>query len=677
MLDDGADADGDPDTRARQRSDRRVDSARSRPRPSRVVGTLGAERSGRSPRRARMACVLVVGVWTALSSMSGGCDSAPAPVDAGSDGAAVAAPALPAFIPCPTGWREVVDASGVSECDPWPASGRRSDCAADEAHFVGTPGCARVGPACAPDGWPTVPAGSTVIYVDDDAPAGGDGRSPASALPTLAAGLAAAPPGGVVALASGRYDVGPGVTIDGGRSVIGSCTAAAVLTSSAASDLDGVVTLGDAGRLVAVAVRDAERTGVVCTGAGAALEDVIIDRSATTSIFVGSGELTLHHVVASHGRPGLGGEGEGLYVDTGAHVIAEDLVVDAARGGGVIALEAGTRVELTRIAIVGTLADRAGELGHGLDVDYGASATVRVATVEGSTEIGVAAGGTGTTLDAADLRVRDTGPATLDGALGRGIDATAGVHVTLARVVVERGHDGGIVVNDAGTTVDATDLWVRDNVGEMDSGAGGSGVLSQEQASVTLSRVRIERCLDNGLFVTHSATLDATDVTIVDVDSERAEHLFGGGLWAQDYARASLTRARIERVRGTGAAAVNDGVVVLDDVSVDGVRAAACAELGTCADLGAGFGLIALFGGSMRVTSFDVRDSVTCGVVVGEDGSAAATAMDLMLGTIASTPVGACVQVPDYDAERLHQGVRYVDVGVPLSATSYSLPMHP
>ena len=51
------------------------------------------------------------------------------------------------------------------------------------------------------------------------------------------------------------------------------------------------------------------------------------------------------------------------------------------------------------------------------------------------------------------------------------------------------------------------------------------------------------------------------------------------------------------------------------------------------------------------------------------------SAMDLVEGQVHLAPVGACIQLEGYDTGRLHDRVSYVDVGIPLEATSYALPI--
>jgi hypothetical protein len=48
--------------------------------------------------------------------------------------------------------------------------------------------------------------------------------------------------------------------------------------------------------------------------------------------------------------------------------------------------------------------------------------------------------------------------------------------------------------------------------------------------------------------------------------------------------------------------------------------------------------------------------------------------MDLSDGRIDDVAIGACVQADGYDTSRLRQRVAYGRVGVPLQATTYTLP---
>ena len=151
---------------------------------------------------------------TPMQPVAAGTDMGP---DAGADaGLAIAEPASPAqpgqpspavLIPCPVGWREVEEASGVVARDPWPAAGYPVDCAWDGVTLPGSPGCVRVGTLCAVDGWPTeLPTNRPIVYVDDSAGPGGDGASSGTAFASIAAATAAAPDGAVIAVATGQYD---------------------------------------------------------------------------------------------------------------------------------------------------------------------------------------------------------------------------------------------------------------------------------------------------------------------------------------------------------------------------------------------------------------------------------------------------------------------------------------
>ena len=73
--------------------------------------------------------------------------------------------------------------------------------------------------------------------------------------------------------------------------------------------------------------------------------------------------------------------------------------------------------------------------------------------------------------------------------------------------------------------------------------------------------------------------------------------------------------------------------------------------------------------GRLEVERFRVTRAALVGVQVSRDG-----AMDLHDGEIAENPVGANVQVPDYDFSRLTDRVFYRDNGTNLDSSTLFVP---
>jgi hypothetical protein len=146
----------------------------------------------------------------------------------------------------------------------------------------------------------------------------------------------------------------------------------------------------------------------------------------------------------------------------------------------------------------------------------------------------------------------------------------------------------------------------------------------------------------------------------------------GVGIWAQRGSRLLVARAGIQRSGWVGIAGVTEASVDVSDVVVSDVEPTRCPVERCVGDTG-GFGLVAMFGGSLAATRFTVEGATLCGVMVGEH-DVTPTGLDLTSGVIDRSAIGACVQEPGFDVARLQSGVEYRDVGVPLRATSYELP---
>ena len=110
----------------------------------------------------------------------------------------------PVHTPCPEGWAEIdTPDTRLVTCEPWPEGGQQ-ECAADEAHFLGEPGCSVIGTRCPRGDWAEdLPSDRPVIYVLAGSPAGGEG-SRSSPFGTIAQAIEAATPGTIVALSKGR-----------------------------------------------------------------------------------------------------------------------------------------------------------------------------------------------------------------------------------------------------------------------------------------------------------------------------------------------------------------------------------------------------------------------------------------------------------------------------------------
>ncbi len=115
-----------------------------------------------------------------------------------------------------------------------------------------------------------------------------------------------------------------------------------------------------------------------------------------------------------------------------------------------------------------------------------------------------------------------------------------------------------------------------------------------------------------------------------------------------------------------------DGAITLEDLTLSGVREAACA-MTTCPIVrGVASGLGAYGGAAMVVSRFAVSSSELAGVQIGPGA-----AMDLHLGSVRTNVIGANVQELGFDANRLFDQVFYSGNGVNLDRASLPLPPKP
>lgn len=533
----------------------------------------------------------------------GGLDAAWAPVPP-------AAPAPPVLVPCPPGWREVpLDGSsddGLTVCDPWPVTGRE-DCAAGAAHFPGTAGCASLGPACPDDGTPTdLPPGRPVIHVRAGS-AGGAGTL-AAPYGTISEASAVALPGSVIAVAAGAYE--EEVTLGAGVALVGACVAGTSITSPTPRTDRGVI--NPAGADVEVrnlSIGPSPRPGlwIVGEGVSAVVTDVAITGTEVVGISVESGarldadRLTIREVE----NPSPVTLGRGLNVELGATATVRHL--DARRNVEFgVAVLTGGELHLEDSVVAETRAP-APEIngGPGLAVFTGGSLTADRVVVEDNQQAGVLCFDAGSRAELANLVVRRVEPWGGRGT-GRGVNVERGASLSCRRCWLAETRE--IAVGAGEATLVLEDV-VIDDVQFDSRGRLGAGAAIQTGAMAAFDRVRISDASEFGIAVGDSE-FTANDLAIRRVAPRQSDEWYGRALVFQGGATATIRRFAASLLHEAGVVFAGAGTsVVMDDVAIEGVSSRPDGYLGT--------GLIVQDGSSAvlsRVRLEDVRQSAVVAI---------------------------------------------------------------
>ncbi len=447
---------------------------------------------------------------------------------------------------------------------------------------------------------------------------------------------------------------------------------------------------------------------------------------------IGAGtEVTLVDAVVQDTRHLNGSGGIGVDVRGGAYFTATRLLVSGNRSAGIFAGEMGTRVMLTDVVAHGTRpAERDGSLGFGAVAMGGAHLEATRLKVSESHGVGIFIDGAGSTCLLADVVVRDTESHTGSGHLERGINVQMGAHLEASRVVVEGNRGAGIFSTDGGTkivlidaivaetrrlsgglvggrginvqngsmlegmrllvtenqdlglfavgdgsTASLIDAVVRDTGPRETDGAAGDGIAVQDGAQLTGARLLVAANHNVGMLIFGSAAaVDITDTIVRETQSRSGDGGGGRGIAVHE-GRLEGDRIRVEDVRELAVSAVGGGEIDLHDVAILRTVPPTCSAGGGCPESAFGHGAASV-GGALRMTRFEVRDAVTCGVIVLEDPvSEAPASIDLSMGIVAASSIGACVQVDGYNLGRLTDGVRYVNNETPLDNTSLPVPV--
>jgi hypothetical protein len=407
-------------------------------------------------------------------------------------------------------------------------------------------------------------------------------------------------------------------------------------------------------------------------GASAALMRVVVRRSSDTAVHVGgpgtrfmATDLAVRETFEENGRGG-----RGLNVQLGATGVIEGAAIEESHEVGVYVGADAAELEATHLVIRDTHAQsRDGQKGDGMIVELGAHARVSSILIERSDEIGILVWDPGTTLEIVDGVVRDTLGVTSPEGSGIGLAQFRESSVRGTRLLVERAGVIGIAALE-GSQGEFEDVTVRDISADETTGAFGRG-MDTSRSTLRVARALIERTHEVGVMVLgEGATLDAEDIVVRDTDSTPIGGALGISCVVQLGGAAVVTRAIFERSHTGGVFAIGRGTrTELSDVIIRGVSRPPCAEASTC-ELPVAIGLSSNDGASLTTSRFEVTNAGDCGVQVTEDAG-----LDLRDGVIAANSIGACVQQDGYDLSRLSTNVRYSDNGTSLDATMLPIPM--
>lgn len=326
----------------------------------------------------------------------------------------------------------------------------------------------------------------------------------------------------------------------------------------------------------------------------------------------------------------------------------------------------GTRIVASADEVAVTITGRNGLLRDlsihgartGVELVPGATARVEGVTVSEISDRGIDVG-VGAALSASDVALRDfTGDSRENEPRQAAIYVNDGT-VRLSRVAIERIVGTGFRI--AGPEADVT---IEDStISETTHGCG----VRVAEGSARLDRVVIEHVHIAGVTVsTRPGLVELHDVMISDV-SAGWEYDWGFGVDARIAGTAVLERVTVERIGGIGLMSFLDGSIGGEDIVVRETVPRAC---GVDECLGMDFGVGAgIYQSEMSLRNFLIADAVLCGVQMAREAS-----VDLVNGEIRNNLIGANVQQPDYDIDRLSAGVRYVGNGQNLDAADLPIP---
>lgn len=380
--------------------------------------------------------------------------------------------------------------------------------------------------------------------------------------------LAAAPAGAVIAVERGTY-VDTVRFTKTGQQLVGRCAAEVVLQSPGGSA--GGFELYSAVTATVQGVRArAHRGGAVVVAGHLTLVDSVLDQSREIgAMVVTGGRLSmLRSAVRSTASASNGALGRGINIEAGGQVDLTESTVEDSGEVGIFVQEQGSRLTLTRSAVLGTRGDGAGAGGRGVTVRLGATATFLGALVRGVRDMGMFIIGSEATLS--QVVVRDVARQP-NGQFGRGISFQPGARGSLTGVTVRDAHDTGVELLGPGTLVSAQGVTVH-RVGTSAAGEYGMAVFVRDAARLDGRSLAAVSLGSSGIAASGPGFLQLEEVLVRDVEGD-ANGIYGFGFLLAEGAGAVVSKASIGPVRSAGIITSDLGAFInLSGALIDDVR---------------------------------------------------------------------------------------------------------
>ena len=432
----------------------------------------------------------------------------------------------------------------------------------------GQTSCAPVAP-CPSGRWGDIPVDATTQYVDGAYTGGANDGSATNPWTSVQAGIAAAAPGAIVAVAAGSYgeDVSIfakavrlwGVCPDAVAIVgTGATTGALEITSADGTEIrdlslggavSGMLLWGTQVLADRVWIRDAAERGINAQEWSGRPSNLTLTASLVESVgdlgVYGSGSaVAIERSVVRQVSPTNGpGAGRGVAVTaspaaTRAGLVVRGSLVESSHEVGIFASGADVQIDATLvrdISVSPTTLPASGVSLAGDDPNQRSVGTISASVIERVEGFGMLLGSADVAIDATSVRDIASSPS---GNMGRGIEADDNddlhqqTNVTIQSSLVERTTQVGVLIGASVAVLDG--LLVRDVVGDARA-LNGAGIVAQlnlqtlERANVAMRFSRVDGTRLAGILVTGSdATVQATRVTAT--ATQLADDKYGDGV---------------------------------------------------------------------------------------------------------------------------------------------------